>query len=396
MLTVRKAVGFAHLWLGLVSGLIIFVVATTGATYVFYNEINDVVGHRYRFVTPGAKPRLALAEIQQIGRRETDRLAGRKKPARWDWISIVDHNDPERAVAYSSREYEKLNVLYEVYIDPYSGKVLRAGEEPAFWNIVVGLHTQLLLGDVGKYLVDYGTLVFLLMLVSGIVLWWPRNKAARKQRFKVKWDASPKRLTYDLHNVLGFYMCWVVIFSALTGTVWAFGWARYALYYLADGKQPTETVAPVRHFSLVRDNTAVLNRIEQQLNARYCQAYMRDYSVVQTDSEVYNVRVWTRKGASGMEDALTFNPATGELLSQARFADKSAGDKLNNMTGDLHYGWILGLPTKVLMFCGCLIAASLPFTGAYIWWGRNRKSKAPRSPGHQKIGEATKASKSIG
>jgi uncharacterized iron-regulated membrane protein len=25
------------------------------------------------------------------------------------------------------------------------------------------------------------------MLITGIVLWWPKNKAARKQRFSFKW-----------------------------------------------------------------------------------------------------------------------------------------------------------------------------------------------------------------
>ncbi len=49
-----------------------------------------------------------------------------------------------------------------------------------------------------------------------------KNKRRAKQGFVVKWKASPKRLAYDLHKVLGFYASWIVIFTALTGLMFAF------------------------------------------------------------------------------------------------------------------------------------------------------------------------------
>jgi uncharacterized iron-regulated membrane protein len=65
----------------------------------------------------------------------------------------------------------------------------------------------LLKQDWGTYVVGIPVIIFVIMLITGIVLWWPKNKAARKQRFAFKWKniKSWKRKNYDLHNVLGFY-----------------------------------------------------------------------------------------------------------------------------------------------------------------------------------------------
>ena len=100
---------------------------------------------------------------------------------------------------------------------------------------------NLLLGEVGNQIVGYGTLIFLVMLISGIVLWWPKNKAALKQRYKFSWKTTTrwKRKNYDLHNVLGFYTSWIVVFMAITGLVWSFQWFDKGLYYVLSGGEVT-------------------------------------------------------------------------------------------------------------------------------------------------------------
>lgn len=67
-----------------------------------------------------------------------------------------------------------------------------------------------------------------------------------------------------------------------------------------------------------------------------------------------------------------------ELPAQSvfgRFKDAVAADKIIRMNYDLHTGAIWGFPGKILMFFASLVAASLPVTGIYIWWGRKYKKK---------------------
>ncbi|GHA34142.1 hypothetical protein GCM10007103_14680 [Salinimicrobium marinum] len=89
----------------------------------------------------------------------------------------------------------------------------------------------------GKPIIAYGTLIFVIALITGLVLWWPRrwNKTIRDASFKIKWTAKFKRLNYDLHNVLGFYTLLVALVLGLTGMVYGMQWFSDVVYWTASG-----------------------------------------------------------------------------------------------------------------------------------------------------------------
>ncbi|WP_226998944.1 PepSY domain-containing protein [Flavisolibacter tropicus] len=70
-----------------------------------------------------------------------------------------------------------------------------------------------------------------------------------------------------------------------------------------------------------------------------------------------------------------------ELSAQSyygRYKDAVVADKPIRMNYDLHTGAIRGIAGKILVFCASLIAASLPVTRFYIWWGRRNKKKVAK------------------
>jgi uncharacterized iron-regulated membrane protein len=204
-MTVRKLVGKLHLWLGLASGLIVLIVSLSGAVFVFQDEIRDLTQH-WRKVEVQARPMLPPSVLQAT--------ATKAKPG--FTASWTVYNGPDRSVAVYLGKGEE---VYYAFLNPYSGQLLKVQNlKSDFFTIVQYLHMYLLLPPtIGKWIVDIAVITFVVMLVSGIVLWWPRNKAARKQRFSVKWEASPKRRNYDLHNVLGFYASTLALVLALSG-----------------------------------------------------------------------------------------------------------------------------------------------------------------------------------
>src|SRR5688572_2046954 len=103
-----------------------------------------------------------------------------------------------------------------------------------FYQVLQGHFYLWLPPAVGQPVVATATLVFVIMLITGIVLWWPKKNKA-KQRFVVKWSAKWRRKNYDLHNVMGFYTTWVALILALTGLVWGFEWFASSVYQLAGG-----------------------------------------------------------------------------------------------------------------------------------------------------------------
>ena len=87
---------------------------------------------------------------------------------------------------------------------------------------------------VGKEIVGYSTLAMTIVLMSGIIIWWPRNRKVLKNRLSVTCSKGSKRFWYDSHVSIGFYATLLLLIMCLTGLVWSFtGW-REAFWNLFD------------------------------------------------------------------------------------------------------------------------------------------------------------------
>ncbi|PSR56712.1 hypothetical protein AHMF7605_26070 [Adhaeribacter arboris] len=378
-ITFKKVIGKIHLGLGLASGLIIFIVAITGAIYVFSDDIITITESRFTQVSVEKTQPLLPSQLTAIALKERQRFLGPKKVPTWDWATLYIFREANKAVRFSSRHYENPNQLVDIFINPYSGKVLHTRDTYAhpFWDIVAELHVSLMLGEVGSYVVRYSTLLFLVMLLSGIILWWPKNKAAAKQRFYFRWKKGLKwkRKNYDLHNILGFYASWITLFMVITGLAWSFEWFKNMVYLALNSKAPVEnnfqlaTLVPSAHSS-----TFIIDKTYTFVRKTDTQAYCYHLNFATKDNEPFNVYAkQTNNWAPG--NNYYFNPVTGLLLAKKMYADLSAAEKYDQLSGDIHYGWIFGWPSKIAAFLACLITASLPITGFYIYWGRKRKVK---------------------
>lgn len=387
-MTAKKLFGYLHLWLGLASGLVVLVVALTGALYVFQDEIETRLLHPERhFVAVQAnRPYAPLAVWQRhadaaFAPYHADSLSSGRS---FYWRPDTPGRTAVASTTYRAQGEER---YVEAFLNPYTGQVLAVAETWApgsLWRTVIDLHINLLLGEAGGQMVRWATLFFLLLLVSGIVLWWPKNKAALNQRYRFRWKDTTrwKRKTYDLHNVLGFYASWVVVFMAITGLVWTFKWVENSFYFVLAGGQPAAEVPEIKSRQPSRA-TAVAG-----LFAGFCRtqpgAYAEARSVyVDYPSDTAGVfRVTTEFDPPGIvaadNRAFLYDRATGRLLRAGDGWEgrprRHAADWWRDFNGSIHYGAIFGLPSKLLAFFGCLVVASLPVTGTLVWWNRRNKA----------------------
>ncbi|RYF77254.1 MAG: hypothetical protein EON98_16575, partial [Chitinophagaceae bacterium] len=114
---------------------------------------------------------------------------------------------------------------FTIFVNPYAGQVLEkySYSESGFYT-VFALHRWLLGGNnsIGKLIVGISTFIFLFILLTGIVLWWPKTKKILKQRLNVRWHAGWKRINHDMHLVFGFYSAIFLFIFAFTGLAWSF------------------------------------------------------------------------------------------------------------------------------------------------------------------------------
>jgi uncharacterized iron-regulated membrane protein len=366
----KKTVRKIHLWLGFASGLVVFVVALTGAIWSFETEISDLV-YDYRKVEPLDQPHIRIERIKEISEPYLDN------------INSIYFSGKNRCL--SVRQWTKTNGVMRnkyLYLNPYNGEILaKQLEGRSFFEWVIELHMNLLLGDIGAKVVSYSTLIFLFIIISGIYLWWPKNTKARRQRFSFQWrkGMSWKRKNYDLHSVLGFYACWVILFAVITGLAWSFQWVDKTIYFVATAGEPYKDYS--EYLSRSDKNHPAKGNMDDIILQQAIQAYGKDYDNIwfyppQNENDSYYVYVNPSPTTFYTSEAFYFDQRTGELLAVENNSTLTNGEAIRNMYYDIHVGKILGLPGQLLMFFASLLVASLPITGFCIWYGRRKKSNS--------------------
>jgi len=276
-----------------------------------------------------------------------------------------------------------------VYMNPYSGEVLKVKAlEKDFFRIILEGHFQLWLPrPIGQQVVCWATGIFVLLLISGLVMWWPKNlrKANVDKSFKVKWKASFKRVNYDLHNVLGFYVIIGALIIAITGMYFGFKWVPKAIYWVASGgKTVPERRAPVFSDTTNIPPQTALYALEDRVWAKLNQEYKGNGSMfitfAQKQSDAITVTHNPNEGTfykshTRYFDRYTMQEIKGKTIFSKPYEEGSAADKLVRMNYDIHIGAIGGIAGKSIAFLISLISGSLPITGFIVWWGKRKKGK---------------------
>ena len=365
-MTIKKIIRQIHLWLGLASGLVVFILGITGAIYAFQDEIKELVYKDRLYVpVPEGAVRLPLSQLLPVAEKA---MGKDRKISRGELSQLPGRTYMFRALKLDRNGFGYWNyyTYYDkVYLNPYTGKVVfKENAKREFFTVVLALHMNLLLGDkVGHFIVKWSVVCFVVLLISGIVLWWPKNwkpKQIRKS-FKVKWGAKFKRLNYDLHNVFGFYSCVMLMVIALTGLMWSF---ELTTDKKAKVLSDTTKLADVMPADLIL--AQALKGSPQTISFLYnfpsAKSGTVNVSAYQSEMNLYD-RVQYR-----------FDRYSGQLLQKGEaFNNLPAVPKIIAMNYDLHTGSVLGLTGKFLAFFAGLIAAGLPVTGFLIWWKRGRR-----------------------
>ena len=380
----RKLTGQLHLWLGMASGLVIIILGITGCIYTFLDEIRPVVYRERIFISPPPvnTKMLPLQELKNLAQKALN-----KEVPLMD-IEVYTDRRHTMVFRYRSRNdnanlYSNYFISYDkVYLNPYTGKIVKVEDAKwEFFNIIVMLHCTLLLGYIGKQIITWATVIFIIMLLSGLVLWWPRNKVASKKRFAFSWKASTgwRRKNYDLHQVAGFYIFLIAFFVALSGLSMILPKVDAAIQYMADLGQDQHQTA-MMHTSHMGGSTAAIQQDTGKLNAIAEHAAIMNpaaikYRIFTPKSALVPLVIKSYKAQSSHYPYLQdeYNQSTAHHTATTYFSDLSAGAKVHEVTYDIHVGAILGIPGKILVFLASLITATLPVSGFLIWKGRRKK-----------------------
>ena len=366
----KKTIRLIHLWLGLTTGLVIFIVCLTGCIYTFQKEIRLAVYSYYTVDPPSDQEKLSLSTLVAKYQEQSDHSV----------LRVYDFSTANRSTMLLT---VKDKGYYYSFINPYNGLLLQeVFLARDFFTIVLYIHMNLLLGEIGTQIIGWSVLIFILSLITGLILWFPKSmrvfksKKGRQSRFGIKVTGSKKRVLYDLHNVLGFYGASILIVLAITGVAWTFTWVDNALYSMVTFEKKTEEK------TIAIDSTALqitsLDTLKKQVIKQRDDKDLFIYFLPTTSTEPIRVMSSPDDDEFGNSDNYYANPDDGTIIHTRYDEDKNAGQKLNSLYYDIHTGSLLGIGGKALVFLAGLIGASLPITGLILYLNRRKKKKKKR------------------
>lgn len=180
----KKLLTKIHLWLSLPLGIFVIIICLSGATLVFKHEIRSALG----------MPTVVAPH-------------GHQQRTGHDWAASFSSKKPNHGIMNTA----------DKQILPHGTTTQRD-----FFSYVTRFHTSLMLGTVGKRLITLVTLLFVVVLVSGMLVCWPRSHAQWLRCFKVECHRGKRRLFYDLHVSLGFIVVLWLLLLSVTGLAFGF------------------------------------------------------------------------------------------------------------------------------------------------------------------------------
>jgi uncharacterized iron-regulated membrane protein len=230
----KKIFSWLHLWLSVPFGLIIAVICFSGAALVFEPEIMKLC-HPTRYYAEKVKGKPLPLELLVAS-------VNRQLP---DTMPIANVQIPASPTENYRMGFPGRGVP-PLYVDPYTGDIRdRSAGQSRFFSVMRRLHRWLLddfkYGEgasTGKIVVGVSTLMFVLIIIAGVVIWIPKSRKGLRANLSVKLRFGWKRLWRDLHVTLGIYAALILLALALTGLTWSFSWYRNGFYRVFGAEPP--------------------------------------------------------------------------------------------------------------------------------------------------------------
>ena len=204
-----------HFYAGLIAIPFILWLATTGAIYLFRPQIEAWLDRPYDHLTIAGTRASAQAQV----------LAALKavpgSNLHFYQLPTTSQSAVQIIVGRGAAEYR-------VYVHPQTTRVLQiVNEDSRPMTVIFHLHGELLMGDRGSMIVELAASWAIVMIATGLFLWWPRGIKGVGGMLYPRFREGQRIFWRDLHAVTGIWVSALALFLLLTGLPWASNWGKY-------------------------------------------------------------------------------------------------------------------------------------------------------------------------
>ena len=387
-----------HFWAGLLVAPIMLVASITGAVLVFDEEIRLAFDREWNLIDGSA---VTLAGSVGESERESEQAAGLddEHPSFSDRLSLDElvplaesaarssvetgtqtdaplssvyvFSSAERNVTFVFRDgpFDRRTIT-RVAIDPYTGRIagIRNGESGTerFLRVMLTIHESIFAGIGGRFVVELVTAWGFVLVLSGLLIWWPRSLSTIAGVWTVRHRGPRYRRWRDWHSVPAAYFAVpaaLVLFTGLllsvgTGGVWTLG-------AFATGGIPEAIFSPPP----IEGPKPAQSRLEPALqHARAIRPDAPLYDIALPYDERAPISGVAGSAAEPLGTQYVFvHPESGALISSLGQADIPLHGQPVALAYGVHTGGIGGMPTKIIAVLVCLGLVASTITGVVMW-----------------------------
>lgn len=376
-----RAVWRWHFYAGLIVLPFMITLAITGALYLFRDEIEAVVHAELKrveapanaaMVAPSAMVAASLAAYPGAAVKYTAPVS----PTASAEITVSTEQDGKRAV----------------YVNPYTGAVLGSLPDRGtiMWTIR-HLHSLKYFGSYARALIEIVGGWAILLVGTGIYLWWPRRQGGGvvtvrgKPRQRIFWR--------DFHAVTGIFVGFFIVFLAVSGMPWSGVWGAKVNEWANSSNfgYPAGVYVAVpmsdEHLNHVAKTSWSLEQAQLPLSPQGGGASApigldraagivdglglhRGYaiSIPQTPSGVYTATVYPDDVAG--QRIVHLDQYSGKPLIDMSYADYGPLAKALEWGINVHMGQEFGPANQLILLAVCFAIAGLAVSAAVMWWKR--------------------------
>jgi uncharacterized iron-regulated membrane protein len=343
-----------HLWVGITCGLLASISGITGAMYVWQPELIGALNPE-------------LLKVKNI-----DRLDDAVFVETASFLTKT-HSDSISKMFLPYREQQTISIQFTngetKYYNPENGQFL--GDKSAsivFFEDLLKFHRTLLIPKIGKYVTGGSTIIFfLLILLSGIYIWYKNYCTNLKNGFKIKWKSKKKKFNFDLHKVLGVSFFIPLFAMAFTGAYFTYNTYYKKALSVIDSKTDLRQVAQI-------DTTASFEDVLSHSDKSYA---LRAIYYPKKENGVYRFRyIESRFVTQGLRKTKELTISTNQkIISLTDYRYEPLSKRIAAQFYPVHVGEIAGTFGRILVFIAGLIPITLYITGFRIYLSKKRRTK---------------------
>lgn len=347
-LSPRRLILKLHLYIALGCSVVLLCVGLTGAVLALAPEIEHALDASLRRVAPAAA---TLAE-RELATRVEHALASDGKPAAIERIELGDARASQVFVMRSGTR---------VFVDPYRGAILgtRDGPTPSeqFLGDLFQLHVRLLAGNVGQWIVDVATVLLVLMIASGVILWWNQKRVALRR------GTTWRQWNWDAHNVLGIWAGAIVLLLGLSGVLLAW---EPALYWMVHARPEREPALP--HSVVSADASAEPGDLDAWLAAANHALPRERTTRLLMPATVRSAAQVVKSGPGGIGQSIVYvDRYDAHVLRVDDFPASGRAYRAHVYNRALHTGDLGGLPARMIVSLASVAMMAMVVTGLILW-----------------------------